>query len=243
VEYFRESGNRIQAGFALHAGRLLTQYCTLTPALPSDEKYEATLTVCVLQSLLTNCTELLAAMRESQKTFFRTAITDAPHPWGLMRSFVTQNTFPGDATLEGVLEHMRNALSHPTVVEGAELAATGYTTSNDASGLVSAFQFTDSPWVSKGKVFWQALSKSEEKVRDCMEDFERRHKMPTGVLEVRPQLDAKFGIVQDGERYLPVFVIEVPLGALIDLAKCLANYLAQPTNEQWDGHSIHELVA
>jgi hypothetical protein len=30
---------------------------------------------------------------------------------------------------------------------------------------------------------------------------------------------------------------------LIDLAKCLANYLAQPTNEQWDGKSIHQLVA
>ncbi len=94
MEYFREPGNLIQAGFALHAGKLMTHYGSLTATLRSQEKYDATLAVCVLQSLLTTCTELLSDMRAHQKPFFHELITDIPHRWGLTRSFITRNTFP-----------------------------------------------------------------------------------------------------------------------------------------------------
>ena len=241
-EYFREPGNRIQAGFALHAGRLLAQYCSLTATLRSQEKYDATLAVCVLQSLLTSCTELLSAMRASQKPFFSEVITDVPHRWGLTRSFITQDTFPTDVTLERVLEHMRNALSHPTSSESTQHVSTGFTTSNDASGLVSAFRFTDSPWISRGDIYWGASSKKQEKVQKTIQDFERRYNL-NGFLALRREPDGTFGVEHNGTTFLPVFVIQLPLPALIDLAKCLANYLAQPTNEQWDGQSIHQLVA
>jgi len=76
MEYFRQPGNLIQAGFALHAGRLLAQYCSLTTTLRPQAKYDATLVICVLQSLLTNCTELLSDMRAHQKSFFGEIITD-----------------------------------------------------------------------------------------------------------------------------------------------------------------------
>jgi len=242
MEYFRQPGNLIQSGFALHAGRLLAQYCSLTAGLRSQEKYDATLVVCVLQSLLTNCTELLSAMRASQKPFFSEVITDVPHRWGLTRSFITHDTFPTDVTLERVLEHMRNALSHPTVSEGTQYASTGYTTSNDASGIVSAFRFTDSPWVNKGSIHWGASSKIEEKVQKTVQIFEKRYKLQE-FLAVRRAPDGTFGIAHNGTTFLPVFVIQLPLPALIDLTKCLANYLAQPTNVQWDGKSLHQLVA
>lgn len=242
MEYFRESGNRIQAGFALNAGMLLAQYCSLTAKLPSQEKYEATLAVCVLQSLLTNCTELLLAMRNNQKQFFNEVIPDVRPRWGLTSSFITQNSFPVDVTLERVLTHMRNALSHPTVSEVTQLPSTGYTTSDDASELVSAFRFTDSPWVKKGAIYWGALSDTEEKVRKTIDAFEKDYKVP-GYLEVLPRPDGNFGIAHDGKQFLPVFGLELPLGAVIDLAKHLANHLAQPTNEQWNGRSIQQLVA
>ncbi len=242
MEYFREPGNRIQAGFALHAGKLLAHYCSLTATLRPSEKYDATLTVCVLQSLLTNCTELLSAMRANRKAFFREAITDVPHRWGLTRSHITCNTFPTTVTLERVLIHLRNALSHPTGSVGTDLPSSGYTTSGDASGLVSRFRFTDSPWVSRGRVCWTALSKDEGKVRKTVEAFERQHSLK-GFLVVERQPDGNFRVTHDGEPFLPVFVIELPLPALVDLAKCLANFLAQPTNEEWDGKSIHQLVA
>jgi hypothetical protein len=84
--------------------------------------------VCVLQSLLTNCTELLSGMRKNQKPFFKDLLSDAPHEWGLRRSFVEQDTFPIDLPLERVLEHLRNALSHPTAPGSGSYLSTGYTT-------------------------------------------------------------------------------------------------------------------
>lgn len=241
MEYFRQAGNRIQASFAFHAGTLLAQYCSITATLRPEERYEATLTVCVLQSLLTNCTELLGAMKRSQRMSFNDVITDRPHRSGLTTSFITENTFPGDVTVEGVLEHLRDALSHPTVAEGL-YPGTGYTTSNDPSGLVSAFCFTNSPWIKKGQIFWGALSDKEEQVRQTMERFER-HRRVDGYLEVRRQADGKFGILHEGVTFLPVFAIALPLRALIDLTIFVANYLAQPTNEEWDGKAIESLVA
>lgn len=240
-EFERSPDGLIQADFALHAGTLLTQYGSLTSSQPPKDRYEATLTLCVLQSLLTNCTELLGVMKPKQKQLFHEAITEVHHPWGLMSSLITQ-TFPGDVTLEKVLTHLRNAVSHPTVREGRH-PSTGYTTSNDASGIISAFRFTDSPWVKNGQTLWgKALSRDEDKVRRTLEKFERDYKL-NGFLEVRRRPDGKFEIAHDGQQYHPVFVIELPLSAMIDLALHLANYLAQPTNEDWDGQTILQLVA
>jgi len=108
--------------------------------------------------------------------------------------------------------------------------------------MVSAFRFTDSPWVKKGTVFWGASSRREGAVRKTIETFETQHAQ-RGFLEVRRQQDGTFDIIHGGAMFLPVFVIELPLSALITLAMCLANYLAQPTIEQWDGQSSTELVA
>jgi hypothetical protein len=78
--------------------------------------------VCVLQSLLTNCTELLSGMRKNQKPFFKDLLSDAPHEWGLRRSFVEQDTFPIDLPLERVLEHLRNAFKSPNGARKRQLS-------------------------------------------------------------------------------------------------------------------------
>ena len=65
MEYSRDEKNRIRAGFALNAGRLLEQYSRLSAGVRASERYDATLTICILQSLLTNCWELLKAMGAS----------------------------------------------------------------------------------------------------------------------------------------------------------------------------------
>jgi len=246
MEYFRQPGNRIQAGFALRAGKLLAQYNSLTPTLPAHERYDATLAVCVLQSLLTNCTELLKAMKTSKKELFTQSITDVPTQFGLRRAFITKNTFPKEVkevALQDVLVHLRNALSHPTATECPRFPSTGYTTSGDASGPVSAFRFTDSPWVNgKGNISEKALSTDREKVDGTRRDFEKLHSQ-SGFIALRPRTDGKFEIVHNDQIFLPIFTMELPLPALIELATCLANYLAQPTDAQWDGRTIRQLVA
>ena len=242
MDYFKQEGNKIRAGLALDAGKLLVQYGKLTNHLPPEKKYDATLTLCVLQCLLTNCIELLAAMEIDQKAFFKETIKDVPHRWGLTRSFITCNTFPIEVTLEGVLEHLRHAVSHPTSSESSKFSSTGYTTSPDASGLVSVFRFTDSPWVKNGGEKSLALSTDKGNLRSRIKRFEKEHSL-SGYLAVSPQPDGTFSIVHEGELFMPIFTIELPLPALVDLTRSLANHLAQPALEQWDGKLIHQLVA
>ena len=58
------------------------------------------------------------------------------------------NTFQGgDPDAKAVLEHIRNALSHPRM-KATEPPTTGYTTIEDGSGLVARLRLVDSPDLS-----------------------------------------------------------------------------------------------
>ncbi|HWT79722.1 MAG TPA: hypothetical protein VN648_13130, partial [Candidatus Methylomirabilis sp.] len=108
MEWFREPGNRKQAAFARHAGRALSDYLRLTAECLPERRDEASLTLCVLQALLTNCTELLSAMEDHQKQFFGRVISDDRPTWGLRKAQIRRNSFPGEPTLANVLTHLRD---------------------------------------------------------------------------------------------------------------------------------------
>lgn len=241
MEYFRDPKNRIQAGFALNAGKLLIQYDALTTNLTPSAKFDATLAICVLQALLTNCAELLKAMKADRRGLFREDIPDIPYQWGIRRSFVKTNTFPDNLTYEKFIEHLRNALSHPTSSEVEHYPSTGYTTLPDGSGVISTFRFIDSPWVDRGRIHSKASSSDEQKVKRTAEEFERRHGVMS--LEVVCNTNGRYEIFRDRQLYLPIFEAELPLVALTELAIGLANHLAQPAVENWDGETVHRLVA
>ncbi len=151
MEYAREEG-LIRAGFALHAWRLLKHYEALTRDQSPSLRYEATLTVCVLQSLLTNCWELYKYLGRK-----------SPRVLGAVDSFIESllsepgvevtSAFPGEAVdAKAVLVHLRNALSHPTM-KNTNPPTTGYTTVEDGSGRVVRMRFTNSPDLnSKGNL-------------------------------------------------------------------------------------------
>jgi hypothetical protein len=63
TEYVRSDKGKIQADLALRVGKLLSQYGDLTRHLGEEEKYDATLLICALQTLLVNCHELLNATK------------------------------------------------------------------------------------------------------------------------------------------------------------------------------------
>jgi len=161
VEYYRQPNGKIQADFALRAGRLLSQYATLSASLQESERYEATLMVCILHSILTNCLELIG---ELKKHHWDSPIKDVPGLFGICRSFVVRNAFPGEVTYAKFIEHIRNALCHPTIAEKKpKLPSTGYTTI-PGSGLISKFSFVHSPWVHSGRMDFRANHKSKDKV-------------------------------------------------------------------------------
>jgi integrase len=53
----------------------------------------------------------------------------------------------------------------------------------------------------------------------------------------------KYEIRRDGVVYYPIFEAAITVSQLKTLAIELANYIAQPTREDWDGKAIHRLIA
>jgi len=240
MEYFRESNNKIQAGFALNAGKLLKQYLDISSKKYFESKYDATLTICVLQSLLTNCAELLSAMKKNQQKTWDEHIPDIPHRWGIKRYFIVNYTFKPNLTYSEFLTHLRNSLSHPTSTDKPpHYKATGYTTVPDSSGIISKFRFIDSPWVERGQLMSWASSKTESKVKDRLEKFPERTIIG---LEVKMSPNGNYEVYQKNQIYYPVFEAEITLSELVDLAIELANFLAQPIREDWDGKTIKRLI-
>jgi hypothetical protein len=244
MEYFRQESSKIPAGFALNAGKLLLQYSAFSESLIPQERYDATLTICILQSLLTNCWELIESMKNHQKQKWLETVTDVPGLFEIRRIYVKENTFssdPNKLTYEEFVGHLRNALSHPTYPE--KIPSTGYTTVPDKTGTVSQFRFIDSPWVKRGVILSGACAGKEGKVRQTADSFSNKHQC--GKLEVRQNSEGIYQIFREHEnaRYLPIFEAVLPLESLGELARKLANYLAQPTQENWDGTSIARVVA
>jgi hypothetical protein len=247
MEYFRQENDKIQAGFALNAGKLLLPYSAFSESLIPQERYDATLTICILQSLLTNRWELIESMKNHQKQKWLETVTDVPGLFEIRRIYVKENTFssdPNKLTYEEFVGHLRNALSHPTYPEKSpNLPSTGYTTVPDKTGTVSGFRFIDSPWVKRGVILSGACARREEKVRQTADRFSNEHQC--GKLELRQNSRGEYQIFRDDESkpYLPIFEAVLPLASLKNLALELANYLAQPTREDWDRKSIARLVA
>jgi hypothetical protein len=240
-EYFREPHNKIQAGFALHAGKLLNQYDSLSKY--RQENYEPTLLICALQSLVTICQELIKAMKKNRSELWFTPVHDVPLLLGVSRRFVTKDTFePCELTYGRFIEHLRNALSHPTSPEKKPYhSSTGFTTLPDNSGIISRFLFIDSPWVVRGEICGRASSPNEQKVKEFASAFEEKRTQMG--LRIERNSQGRYEIRKDADIFVPIFEVEMPVSSLRTLAIELANYLAQATMEGWDGKTIHRLVA
>lgn len=141
------------SGFALHAEQLLKQYNELTQGHRPTDRYEATLTLSVLQFLLTNCWELYRFLNDKKAARQLSTLHDYIGAMLLEDDVQVTREFPGERLgPKSIISHLRNALSHP-MVSIVDLPVTGYTTVEDGTGLIGRFRFTDSPNVtSKGKL-------------------------------------------------------------------------------------------
>jgi hypothetical protein len=85
-----------------------------------------------------------------------------------------------------------------------------------------------------------ASSPNFDKVKKTACGFEKKY----GIigLEVKGNQHGRYEITLQKKVYLPIFEVELPIATLTELAIELANHLAQPTMENWDGISIKRLV-
>src|SRR5471032_997178 len=144
MEYFRDPKNQIQADIAYRLGMIANQY--RTSRSPAEEDFSVTLDVCILQNLLTTCTELLKSMsRKEEQVKYLTADIEKAPVWGLRPNMI-ENTFRGQLTSEVVFRRLRNALSHPTALDlNGRFPSSGYTTIPDVSGTIRRYCFVNSP--------------------------------------------------------------------------------------------------
>jgi hypothetical protein len=243
MEYSRELGS-IQGDLALRAGLLYVQYRNLVAEnnIREDQRYDATLAVCVLQALLTNCTELLDAIRERNKSLFLEPLSAIHSDW-LSPDSVQKHDIEPTCTLSCVLVHIRNALSHPTPSRATgRYQVTGYSTVPDGSGRVGTFKFVDSPWVYGRKLGSQYLNRNHEKVQDAVNKFAENSRWPNGTFSVVQGGDGKYSVLRDGQPFFPVCVITLSIDDMQHLILSLANYLAQATKRDWDLLTITPLV-
>lgn len=233
MDYFRTSNNQIQADFAHRIGKIATVYGESTKTYPSDQIYEATLHICLLQNLLTSCSELIRSMsrQERSSSFFTAKFTDIPSLWGLRSSMIEVDTFHrAKTTYEDVISHLRNALSHPTSLDlSSEFPSTGFDSIQPKSGLISTVTFVDSPDVrnNRPKVYEQ---KTEA------ERASRQRGFPPNV-EVREVVNgnrAKYQLFQADEIYVRLFKIDVPVRSLKQFVLGMSDHLSIAAKPEWE---------
>jgi hypothetical protein len=240
-EYYRTEKEQIYADFAYRQGRIITQYEKMSI---DEEKFEATLYVTVLQSLLTNCKEYVTNMMslmtrsEKYKSDFKKDIESVG--WGLKNNCWIENTYCNNGqkeklNLENFITRIRNSVSHPTEINiESDFISTGFTTIKDGSGIIKKFRFVDSPDIVRSK----QKGYNEYQVAKFREDG----KFPNEVKFMKNDRGMYFPSI-NSKPFVRASIIDLTVEELALFVKNLANYLAQPIRKNWDKETIEWLLA
>ena len=232
MEYYRTDKGQIYADIAYRLGKIVTQYEKLSV---NEEKFEATLTIAVLQNLLTNCSEHVKQMIPRSGSIFQEDIESVG--WGLLETCWVENTYEEDLILENFIKRVRNAISHPTELNvERNYPSTGYTTLKDNSGVIKTFQFIDSP---DSKWNRQLGFCEENKIKEYIRRNEATLPKNIHYSEIR----SKYFLTVNSKPFIRISRINLSVEELTSFVKNLANYLAQPIQENWDGQTIKWILA
>jgi hypothetical protein len=233
MHYHQQNGHRIEADLALRIGKIARQYDTIN--LSVEQKFTDTLHLCLLQNLLTNCSELLNAMdREDGELLGLRSPLSAKADWGLDAVEIRTWDFDEEYDLATFLKHLRNAMSHPTGTDpDARFPSSGYNSLPNEAGMIEAVVFCDSPDIkNKRPKTWPTKDLAE---KEC------RSRLPGVSISLDRQ--NRYGLFCDGDIYARVFLVVLTTDQLRSLVLGLANLLAQPTIENWDGRQVIDLIA
>jgi hypothetical protein len=225
--YFEDKKHRIQADMARRIGEIAVQYGRVPR--PPEEDFSETLHLCLLQSLLTHCKELLEAMNRSGDDSLGLHISvDKMTSWGLEQIQVTRYSFEENLTVAVFLTHMRNAMSHPTGTDpGCDYPSTGYNAIKDAQGMIEKVAFCDSPDTRDNRPKeWRTQAEAER-------HFSRA---PSDIRVER--VGSRFRVSSHGYPYTREFLAILSTEQLRSLVMNLSTLLAQPARDHWDGKSI-----
>jgi len=230
MEYYRTEDGQIQASLALRLGKILYQYRHL---LTTHEKYEVSLSIIILQNILTNCVELFNSMTSNEKKSnpLHKPLSEED-PWKLSPC-IKENSFGGKTvSSETVLRHLRNSLSHPTrIIMNASLVSTGYTT-DDKSKSIERVIFVTSPDVKITKSGHTVLKDYPD--IDAAKKILKNNNFPADV-SIGQSPDNKFIFYRNGAPFHRKFHIELTPDQIYNITIELCGFLSHPLNQDWDG--------
>lgn len=224
-EYERDYKDQIHSDFAFRLGKIVNQYDRTEF---SNEHFEVTLYICVLQNLLTNCLDGILRSAEDRTRPLLTQIKpllektiDGENPtWGLESSFIKVNTFSGDLKVRDVIERMRHSLSHPAQLRlNEEYPSSGYTTIPNETKIISKICFVNSPDVVKNR---PRLFNNKEDVQKYIES------RSLGNLNLYPKKvsNCGYGLFKDEKPFTKIFRVDLPVKNLKTLVTELSNNLS-----------------
>ena len=229
MAYYSEN-EVMEASFAERSGQLLTQYEHFKPE-GSNERYDATHALVLAQALLVTCVELFKNHNSKIYEWSQQKLTDIPQVCGLRREMV-KCTFPcEELTLYTVIEHLRNAVSHPLYPkETDEFQKTGFRAIKEDGGQIRAFKFFHSPDFKNNKNENFILKSKNGKIIDnamlekYIENRHRQLKLKKGVVTA-VDLEDRVELHFDGKLLMRVFEIEIPIKNLKDFVRILSSEL------------------
>lgn len=239
MEYERTKDGQIQADFAERVGQIVIQYGQLSEQLPQDQRYEITLWLCLLQSLLTTCSESIKKNRYLNMQALRdlSSMRLAKDPIRLGLDAECIDYYSGEfasITYSGLLGCLRDALSHPNNQDDSNLAlpVTGYTTSNAASGNIEQIIFVWSPWVCERKRqlkdIFRPHSGAENRRRLDRECRNLKVKLGINDLEIREAPGGYLEVMREGHAFRPEIRVRLTTTQIRTLTLELSQLLAEP---------------
>lgn len=217
MEYIHTNDCQIRSDIAFRLGVIIMQY-EKSIELNDIKNYNSTLYISVLQTLLTNCLEILREIKfiNEKYDFFdiESQLID-DNFYGIKNKSIISNSIYDKVTLHKVLISLRNALSHPTNINiKSEFPSTGYTTVKDGSNIISEYIFVDSPDVKNNK------AKSFNNIAE---------------LEMHKRMNKSAVYDYNSLKIVPrIFKIKLDVNELRTLTLNLSTVLAQPVQENWN---------
>lgn len=237
MEYYKDPKNQIYADLAYRLGRIIVQYEKISIR---EEKFETTLYIAVLQSLMTNCCEYVRQMIREKKNdpIFKKEIELAT--WGLMKNCWVKNSFNEELNLENFITRMRNSVSHPTIIDiNSAYPSTGYTTLLDNSKIIKKFRFVNSPDTKNNRI---KIFQSEKQIIEYINKNKNEFPVDINFKAQKDRDGLRYYLISNSKEFARISIIDLTVSELGTFVKNLANYLAQPIQENWDGYTIIDLL-
>lgn len=129
-----------------------------------------------------------------------------------------------------VITHLRDALSHPTILDlDSDYVSTGYTTLDPDRGEITKFAFVSSPDVRRGHPKYY-----DDRTAAQLQLKESGYPSDKYIKELN-NAGIKYQIWSKDSPYVRVFQIDISIDCIKTLFTGLSNHLAQPVLPDWDG--------